>query len=190
MADDQPDNQDNAQGGVIVPRGGWWMGSSSSMFQEQLAADIYLQDIWQTAGYVQRVATICVSWGMSVAVMEEAHAPVAGSPGPWHIANYRLQQIIVRDFGQQHLLVPGAPLVLPGAQPPGLGIFLINGQHTMAHRLPWHHRLILEVSDPNGEPIALHYHKHKPRKGHDMMVAPKLMDQNDPKRKHWIFKQV
>ncbi|KAI0819710.1 hypothetical protein BC628DRAFT_1423540 [Trametes gibbosa] len=187
MADDQPNN--NAQEGVVVPRGGWWMGSSASMFKEQLAADIYLQDIWHTQGQVQRVATICVSWGMSIAVIEQAAAPVPGQPGPWHIDNGVYNMIVVQDFGQQQLLVPRTPNVLPNAQPVGVGLFVVDGMHVTATRLPWHHRLTMEIHDKNGR-VTLHYHNHKPRKDHLKMAPPPVRELDDPKRKHWILDQV
>ncbi|KAH9849162.1 hypothetical protein C2E23DRAFT_737931 [Lenzites betulinus] len=188
MAGNHPNNNVD---GVIVPRGGWWLGSSKSMFKEQLAADIYLQDIWHTQGPVRRVATICVSWGMSIAVIQEAYAPVPGQPGPWNIENDLNHMIMVQDFGLQQLVVPGAPDDLPNQQPAGVGHFVVNNLAVMAARLPWHHRLIMEVQGLEHEGrLRLHYHKHHPRKGHRKMEPPKIRGPNDPKRKHWIFDQV
>lgn len=166
------------------------MGSSASMFKEQLAADIYLQDIWSSQGNVRRIAIICVSWGMSIATIEQADALIPGRPGPWTINNVHHHLVAVQDFGLQHLLVPGMPNAIPNTQPPGIGQFVVNGKNVLASRLPWHHHLIVRALDGHGAFVQLHYHKHAPRKDHRKMVTPKIRDKDNPKQKHWIFDRV
>ncbi|OJT06184.1 hypothetical protein TRAPUB_2967 [Trametes pubescens] len=171
----------------VVPRGGRFIGSSAGAFLDQLAADIYLQNIWTSQGRVRRVGVACVGWGLSVGMIQEADSHQAGRPGPWQTNNHLRHLLRVDDPGQQAVGVPDQPAVLPNATPPGEGFFVVNNNIVRGPKLPWHHRLTLRVQLRNGTPIQLHYHKHAPRKDHKPdppKILPKALG------KHYIFDEV
>lgn len=177
----------------VVPRGGRFIGSSSGAFLDQLAADIYLQNIWTTQGRVRRIGVACVGWGLSVGMIQEADSLIPGRPGDWFTRPLLRHLLRVEDPGPQVMGV--APVALPNTTPPGEGVFIVNNHVVIGPKLPWHHRLKLRVQipavfghpAPDDEPVQLHYHKHKPRKDHGPEppeILPKI------KGKHYIFDEV
>ncbi|KAI0373768.1 hypothetical protein BV20DRAFT_1012624 [Pilatotrama ljubarskyi] len=170
-----------------VPRGGRFIGASSGAFLDQMAADIYLQDIWTSQGVLYRVAVACVGWGLSVAMIQRTEAHEPGHPGPWVTANGLRHWLIVHDPGQQMVGVPVVPNPLPNHTPPGEGTFWVNGVLTIGPKLPWHHRLTLRVQPERGEYARLHYHKHEPRKDH-RPDPPPIMPKN--RGKHYVFDEI
>ncbi|OJT03901.1 hypothetical protein TRAPUB_8958 [Trametes pubescens] len=171
----------------VVPRGGRFIGSSAGAFLDQLAADIYLQNIWTTQGRVRRVGVACVSWGLSLAMIQQAVAPQPGRPGNWSTSVTLRHLLRVDDPGPQEMGVQ--PVLLPNNTPPGEDIFVINGRGVRGPKLPWHHRVTLRVRAPGrrGEDVQLHYHKHAPRKGHGP-EPPKILPK--VKGRHYIFDEV
>lgn len=134
----------------IVPASGWFLGSSGSLFLEQWAADIYLQPYWDTIGWLYRVTTISVSWGISLAVVEIAFraGPHLLHPTPWQISALGYLRIHVQDFGQipvPNALRPDIPLIAALAPPPGpIAVYqLVGGPLIIGHSMPWHHTIEL-----------------------------------------------
>lgn len=132
----------------VVPRGGRFIGSSAGAFLDQMAADIYLQNIWTTQGRVRRVGVACVGWGLSVGMIQEADSPEPGRPGIWSHNNALRDLLRVDDEGPQNGGVqPG--VALPNDTAPGEDIFVVNEQAVRGPKLPWHHRLTLRVRVPD-----------------------------------------
>ncbi|KAI0712005.1 hypothetical protein C8Q76DRAFT_621605 [Earliella scabrosa] len=147
----------------LVPRSGRFLGSTGSLFRNQAAADIYLQYYWRTVGWLRRVRVVCVTWGLSVAVVERAfRAHPNNAPTNWQIDNPGLMTITVQDQGQQFTHLPYVPANLPNAASilaPG-AYYNVNGQLHVAHPIPWHHGVALRSSRKNK---LLHYHQHARR---------------------------
>ncbi|KAI0768663.1 hypothetical protein BD413DRAFT_90983 [Trametes elegans] len=145
---------------------GKFIGSSGMVYIDQMAVDIYCGDYWQTAGYVHRVAVVCVAWGVSMATVQTAFAPVAGHPGPFVFTPNSLHIITVHDFGLHPFPPPGQLPNMPLGPPlPPIGIFQVNGQPRQGYRIPWHNRCQMQRSQAGAN--RMHYHQHYPREDHD-----------------------
>ena len=179
--------------GKIVPKGGWFLGSFASLFVEQWACDVYLQEYWYTVGWLYRVVTVSPAWGMSTAVVEAAfrHAP-AQQPTPWQIEPHGFLRIGVVDLGQQPITNPhrlDVPIIAAIAPPPPpIAVYqLAGGPVIVGHSMPWHHTIeltkILGKTDNNK---LLHYHKHDARVGHG--AAPPILPRHQGK--HYIFDKL
>ena len=179
--------------GKVVPKGGWLLGSSASLFVEQWAGDIYLHDYWDVVGWLFWVTTISPSWGMSMAVVETAFRPApAQQPTPWQIEPHGYLRISVVDRGQQPITNPhrlDVPIIATIAPPlPPIAVYqLAGGAYIVGHSMPWHHTVeltkILGKTDDNN---LLHYHKHDTRVGH--RPAPPILPRH--RGKHYILNKV
>lgn len=150
-----------------------FLGSGTAIFKDQIAADLYRRYVWTAIGIMQRVATVCVTYGVSVAVVLIANITERGTvpaKDKWEIHSPSLFIIEVQDEGAEFMHVPGAPNpadlpnrdVLPGPDEPE-AFYLIAGEILPAKPIPWHHRVTLRRREPGA---TLHYHEHAPRKGH------------------------
>ncbi|KAI0759381.1 hypothetical protein BD413DRAFT_597992 [Trametes elegans] len=178
---------------IVLPRGGRFIGATASAYEKQISADIYLQNIWTTAGLVGRIAVASVGWGVSAALVQNAIAPHPGHPGRWIPDNNDTQAILFvidlgRDITQAVTQNPNLPNPLPLAPAPGLGgAYVIAGFHgIVAHRIAWHHRVNMRVR-MNNNFIRLHYHKHAKRKDHEEAPPPILRKVDG---KHFVFDEV
>ncbi|KAI1785784.1 hypothetical protein LXA43DRAFT_864244, partial [Ganoderma leucocontextum] len=173
-----------------VSKSGWFLGSAGSLFLEQLAADIYLQDYWPTVGYLFRMVTLSVSWGISLVFIETAFRARQGEePTPWQHAANALWTIDVEDRGQQPIFNddrPDIPLIEDIAPPPPpIAIYEIHdGPVIMGRCMPWHHAVVItKVQGKKTCDTLFHYHEHDARVGHG--PAPPILPRNEGK--HYIF---
>lgn len=156
------------------------IGSSSMLFTDQMAVDIYFDDYWKEEGPLARVAVVCVGWGMSIAVVQKA----LQRGGPWATDAGALHDITVQDNGIQPFHPPGHLPNVPLGQPlPPIGVYIVNGVPTQGYHIAWHHRVDLRRTPP-GNPL-LHYNQHLPRKGHQAQ-PPDIK----PDGKHRVFKTI
>ncbi|KAI0691395.1 hypothetical protein C8T65DRAFT_587242 [Cerioporus squamosus] len=145
------------------------LGAGTSLFKDQMAADIYFQYIWTALGVVFRIAHVCVTYGISVVLVQVGVCAEAGQlPDVWLIDPVSLTAIIVDDQGPAHMDVHGAPPDLPNSDEIDNGpnaFYEINGLLEMAKPVPWHHKVTVRLA-AKAEDRLLHYHQHAPRKGH------------------------
>ena len=161
-----------------------FLGSGTAIFKDQMAADIYRRYVWKALGIVQRIATVCVTYGVSVAIVLIANITEEGNIPPharWEVHSPYLFTIEVEDEGPEFTHVHGAPQtlpnrhVLPDPDEPE-AFYLIAGEMFPAKPIPWHHRVTLRRYEPG---TTLHYHEHAPRKGH--AEPGPILDEKDGK---------
>ncbi|KAI0689582.1 hypothetical protein C8T65DRAFT_588543, partial [Cerioporus squamosus] len=145
-----------------------FVGSNSSLFRNQIAADIFWEYVWTVIGQVHRIAHVCVTYGISVIVVQVGDCPAQGVlPQQWGFHAGSLVSVTVNDQGPAHMNVHGAPPNLPNANQINHGpnaFYIVCGNLVMAKPVPWHHRVSVRLNGV-GDGI-LHYHKHAPREGH------------------------
>ncbi|KAI9061219.1 hypothetical protein FKP32DRAFT_1594893 [Trametes sanguinea] len=148
------------------------IGSSGMLFTDQMAVDIYFQDYWHPGpvDVLSRVAVVCVGWGLSIAVVQNAPAHQPGDAAVWTIDPLALNEIVVQNLGVRPF-APPAPLphIPPGQPLPAVGGFIVNGEPTHGHIMPWHYRVGLRRAEANQ---PLHYHQHFRRKNHTSPPPP------------------
>ncbi|KAI8973975.1 hypothetical protein BD414DRAFT_498740 [Trametes punicea] len=166
MAGNQPQHQ--------ASRRGRFIGSSGMVFNDQTAADVYFGNYWQhlLAGRrLERVAIICTSWGMSMALIQHGIPP-----GPFNPFVLGFTRIIVDDNGIHP--PQGADMVPPAiqiVQAGSMGIHWVNGIGLHGRRLPWHRRITLRREDGG----TLHYHQHEDRVGHRVYEVPPIRPEHE-----------
>lgn len=165
----------NAEANADVSRYRMFIGSVSCLYIDQTVADVYLSFAWGVNGQLLRVAGVCVSHGLSVAVVELGICPAVGvQPNVWAIHGASLPLIRVTDHGPQHMNNLGAQALLPNlppAQP--TAVHNVNGVHVTTKPIPWHHRVTLEQASG----ARLHYHQHARRRRHTVQPT-RILPQN------------
>lgn len=142
-----------------TPRSGCFIGSTASRFVDQQTNDIYLDHYWSANGPIDRVAFICIHWGLLGAFVESAVAPVVGQPGPFSLNPGGTGIINIQNMGQEPEVQGPLPNVV--AQPTGMWS---NGVFVPGHSVPWHDKLELSpIHAPH-----IHYHAHKKRNDHQI----------------------
>ncbi|RPD60451.1 hypothetical protein L226DRAFT_469431 [Lentinus tigrinus ALCF2SS1-7] len=143
------------------------LGSGASLHRDQTAADIFWENIWTANGVVHRVLHVCVTWGISVVLVQTGVCPEEGKlPDVWHDHALSLQAVRVDDDGPENLDVHGAPAALPNANQINHGpnaFYVVDGRVALAKPVPWHHRVTVR---PAREGETWHYHQCAPRKDH------------------------
>ncbi|KAH9924053.1 uncharacterized protein B0H18DRAFT_878264 [Fomitopsis serialis] len=164
-----------------------FLGSTGNLFPQQVAADIYLQSAFAQAVPMWRVATVCLSWGMSVVTTQRSLDQ--GNTWGFIFVPWR-PRIHVHDQGIRPVQVfiphPIAGALAHQGLPP-MGLYNINGQLIIGWHSPWHHQVEVTSLLPL-PPHELHYHTHERRRGHEHLVAPAIM--NGPGAKHHIFRRL
>ncbi len=140
-----------------TPQGGCFIGSASARFVDQQTNDLYLNHHWSTVGAIDRVAIVCIHWGLLAAFVESGVAAATGQPEQFVFNPGGTGIILAQHLGHDPEVQGPLPNVIP--QPTGIWS---NGIFVPGHSLPWHERL--EVR-PAHVP-HLHYHKHKKRNNH------------------------
>ncbi|KAI0715490.1 hypothetical protein C8T65DRAFT_643873 [Cerioporus squamosus] len=144
-----------------------FLGSATSLFKDQMSGDIYLQYAWRTLGQLQRVAHVCITYGISAAIVQVGDCPQVGElPDEWVADDASLWLIDIEDEGAELLHLHGAP---DEDELPNRHLILhynafydINHEFVAVKHIPWHNRVKLTQTEGS----SLHYHEHARRKGH------------------------
>ena len=132
-----------------------------------MAADIYWEFVWTANGLVHRIAHVCVTYGISVVLVQTGICPAPGTlPAVWMNDAPSLLSIVVQDNGPDRLNVHGAPPALHNANQINHApnaFYVVNGQMVMAKPVAWHHRVTVRPAIPG---MTWHYHQHAPRINH------------------------
>ena len=184
--------------------GGMFIGASGHLFDEQIGADIYLQDIWQarTNGQmVRRVAVFCAGWGINLAAIQTAdvipgpNQVATTTPWRWETANHVRNFIALADMGQQFTAAGGgalAPSPLPHENVQPAITIMMNGLPVPSLRMNWHHKSIINnlniVQDADED---LHYHKHHRRRAKQLSPPSIILPGTyDPPPVHVAFRRL
>lgn len=150
-----------------VPSRGYFIGSIGSRFMDQQMNDLYLRHYWTTVGQLERIAFVCIHWGVSVAVVQVANALTAGHPGQFVLNPGGHASITLQNLGQDPEVQGPLPNVVPA--PAGL---ISNGVFIQGHPLAWHDKFVLQATNNQ----AIHYHAHEKRDDHT--ITPPIDHQN------------
>ena len=196
-----------------APKGGIFVGSSGHLFDSQIAADIYLQDMWSAnianGNVLHRVAVVCVGWGITLAGVQFKFAhgmPYEwASEEGWTWGQVFVQMITVIEYGKQFVdpgpghpararLPPLPPLPNENQLPPGINIYWLNGLPILGHRMLWHHaNEVRRAAAPTSlvRYSRLHYHKHHRREA-EQLEPPNIVmpGSNKPRPTHIVLDRL
>ncbi len=176
--------------GELVPPQGIFIGSAPSLFRLQQAADIYFEDYYAPAPVDTRfrINMSVLTWGISVLHLETSPDYMLQPnqlQGPWTTIG-ALGYLQVIDHGQQHTNAPIFAAPLPHNNPPLPPLVLfVNLNFQVGFTVNWHHKVTVTRFPNESLPgDDMHYHKHKPRRGHGPQPPP-IEPQGSS---HWRFK--